>query len=401
MNNSKGFTLIELIIVCLILVLVILITNSAFEHIISKSGQLSKASKSNIDGIVGLELMRADLESTGFGLPWSFANPIKYDECKVVDNYTVSGINRIDGIKPSSSYFNDGRGPSANGDVPRAILSGTATSGCDYLVIKSAAVGDERASRRWSYVGYSSSGEGILRSYQGSENLEDKDNIITLSMGFGADAANSGTARRLIPPIAVSDYYHTINSAKSDPPPGDASEYYVAYGISSKNKPAMPFNRVDYYIYRDANSISQSCATGPGVGNLYRSSIKHSDGLYNEMPLLNCVLDMQVYYMLDRNNDGDLKPAKTLTNPDSSNMTAQQIREQVKSIQVNILAQEGGIDRNYTYSGNTISFGLYNQSGSLLKTWDNTMLQRAAGDNWRNYRWKVYTITAQPKNLNK
>lgn len=388
MNNSKGFTLIELIIVCLILVLVILITSSAFEHIISKSGQLSKASKSNIDGIVGLELMRADLESTGFGLPWSFDGTINYTECK-------DDSNRVPGIK-SKTDFND-----APSNPPRAVISMMATSGCDYLVVKSAAVGDERASRRWSYVGYSSTGEGILRSYQDSENLDDKDHIITLSMGFGADAANSGTARQLIPPIAVSDYYHTINSVKSDPPPGDASEYYVAYGISTKNKPAMPFNRVDYYVYRDANSISQSCATGPGVGNLYRASITHPDGGYIEMPLLNCVLDMQVYYMLDRNNDGDLKPAKTLTNPDSSNMTAQQIREQVKSIQVNILAQEGGMDRNYSYPGNTISFGLYNQSGSLLKTWDDTMLQRAAGTNWRNYRWKVYTITVQPKNLNK
>lgn len=380
MNNSKGFTLIELIIVCLILVLVILITSSAFEKIISRSGELSKASKSNIDGIVGLELMRADLESTGFGLPWSFDGGINYTECK--DN---SGI--VPGID-SKTDFND-----APSNPPRAVMSKTATSGCDYLVVKSAAVGDERASRKWSYAGYSS-GLGILRSYKGGENLDDNDRIITLSVGFGADAANSGTARQLVH-TAGGAYYHTINSAIANPSPGDASEYFVAYGISSKNNPAMPFNRVDYYVYRP-NTMSQSCATGPGVGNLYRASITHPDSGYNEMPLLNCVLDMQVYYMLDRNNDGDIKPEKTL-----SGLSAQQIREQVKSIQVSILAQEGGIDRNYTYPGNSISISATYNGSSLSKLWNDTMLQAAAGKNWKNYRWKVHTIAVQPKNLNK
>ncbi|MDU0458128.1 MAG: prepilin-type N-terminal cleavage/methylation domain-containing protein [Geobacteraceae bacterium] len=383
MKNSRGFSLIELIVVCLIMVLVILITSSAFEKIISKSGQLTKASRSNIEGIVGLELMRADLESTGFGLPWSFGAAINYSECNVTSA-------RTPGIDPKTD-FND-----APSNPPRAIMSKMATSGSDYLVLKSAAVGDERASRKWSYIGYSSSG-AILRSYRGSENLDDNDRIITLNIGFGADAASSGTARQLVP-TSSGAYFHNINSAIADPSPGDTSEYYVAYGISSRSDPAMPFNRVDYYVYRPsgANAMSQSCASGPGVGNLYRATINHSNGLYNETPLLTCVLDMQVFYMRDQNNDGNLRPEKSLTG-----LSSQQIREQVKSIQVSILSQEGGMDRNYTYPRDSITFGLYNQSGSLVKTWDDSMLKAAAGDNWKNYRWKVYTIAVQPKNLNK
>lgn len=397
MNNSKGFSLIEMVIVCLILVLVILITSSAFELIISRSAQLTKASKSNIEGIVGLELMRADLESAGFGLPWSFTNPISYSECLETKKRT----NAI------PTVFND-----APSNPPRAVLSMHAASkyGSDYLVVKSAAVGDDHASRKWSYIGYSPAG-GILNSYKGSENLGDGDYVVTLSLGFGADAANDGTARQLVFPSGATkseDYFYQINDPTSDPSPGDTSEFYVAYGISSKNKPVMPFNRVDYYVYRpdtttDPNAMSKSCATGLGVGNLYRSSISHNGGTYNEIPLLNCVLDMQVYYLIDPDNDGKLQrvvriPSEVQPNLDTDpTLKAKKIREQVKSIQVYILAQEGGMDRNFTYPDNKISYGLADDP----KTWDDSTLQLAAGTNWRNYRWKVYTIVVQPKNLNK
>lgn len=385
-NNSKGFSLIELVVVCLIMVLVILITNSAFEKITSKSAGLSNASRSNIDGIVGLELMRADLESAGFGLPWSFESTVTYSECK--DSGKVTGIN-------PAADFND-----APSNPPRSVISKTGTDGIDYLAVKSAAVGDERASRKWSYVSYSSSGEGVLRSYNGTYDLNAGDYLVTIKTGFGADASNSGNARQLVKTKSSGNYYYKVaSSAIADPPPGDASELYVAYGISTQNSPAMPFNRADYYIHRPGN-ISPSCATGPGpgalVGNLYRSSVSHADGKYNEMALANCVLDMQVYFMRDPNNDNNIRPEKSL-----AGLTAQQIREQVKGIHVNILAQEGGLDRNYTYPGNSISLSVNYNGSSLTKTWDDAMLKKAAGNNWKNYRWKVYTIAVQPKNLNK
>ena len=44
----------------------------AFNTIITNSSKSSKIEESNIEGMIGLEMMRHDLEQMGFGLPWGF-----------------------------------------------------------------------------------------------------------------------------------------------------------------------------------------------------------------------------------------------------------------------------------------------------------------------------------------
>lgn len=383
--NNKGFTLIELIIVSLILIVVIILSANAFDTIVSKSAQLTKSAQSNIQGVVGLELMRADLEAAGFGLPWAYAGSVKYTEC------LSSG--RVAGVDPKAD-FNDGKGSTTDGDIPRAVLSKTATSGIDYLVVKSAAVGDDLASRRWSFVNYSTPTAGSIRSYSVNSGVFDGDRVVTLKMSFGAGA---GSSSRQLLVSAAGPYYYAVNGGISpaDFSPGDATEFYVAYGISTGVAPTMPFNRADYYIFRPT-VMSQRCANG--TGNLYKATIKHKDGMFNEIPLLDCVLDMQVSFVLDPNNDGKLVYTKSLTTPA---MTALDIRNQLKSIRVSILAHESGFDRNYTYPGNSITVA---PSGmpSLGRTWTGTDFTNAdanLGKTWKNYRWKVYEIAVQPKNL--
>lgn len=386
-NNNKGFTLIELIIVSLILIIVIIISARAFEIIISKSAQLTRSAQSNIQGIVGLELMRADLESAGFGLPWTFAGSVKYTECLASGN--------VAGIDPKGD-FNDGKGSSTDGDVPRAVLSKTSAAGTDYLVVKSAAVGDDQASRRWSFVNYSSPSAGVIRSYKVNSGLFDGDRAVTLKMSFSADAGSGGSRQLLVSPSGP--YYYAVNGSLSpaDFSPGDASEFYVAYGISTGVTPTMPFNRADYYVYRPA-VMPQRCAKG--TGNLYKAAVRHKDGMFNEVPILDCVLDMQVSYVLDPNNDGKLVYTKSLMIPAMSSLD---IRNQLRSINVTILTHEGGFDRNYAYPANSISVAP-NGLPSLGRTWTSTEFAGAdavLGKTWKNYRWKVYEIAVQPKNLN-
>jgi hypothetical protein len=136
--------------------------------------------------------------------------------------------------------------------------------------------------------------------------------------------------------------------------------------------------------------MSSRCSTG--TGNLYKAAINHIGGGYTLYPLLDCVLDMQVSYVRDINNDGTLIYTDSL-----AALSAQEIREQIKTIQVSILAQEGGFDRNFTYPQSTIAVGF----PGVGKTWDATAMTTAVGANWKNYRWKVYEIMVQPKNLNR
>ena len=49
--------------------------------------------------------------------------------------------------------------------------------------------------------------------------------------------------------------------------------------------------------------MPQRCADNTGV--LYKATVNHSDGLFSELALLDCVADMQVIYALDNNEDGE------------------------------------------------------------------------------------------------
>jgi hypothetical protein len=115
--------------------------------------------------------------------------------------------------------------------------------------------------------------------------------------------------------------------------------------------------------------------------------------MLTELPLLDCVADMQVIYRRDSNGDGSIDN----TTDDISALTAQQIRDQVKEVRVYILAHEGQFDRNYTYSNSTITIPAAPDPGAGLGS---TFDFNARGiTNWQNYRWKLYTMVVKPNNL--
>ena len=74
MKNNKGFTLLEMLITMGLVILVIVITSVAFNAILKNASRLISSEKSNIEGVVGLEMFRHDLQQAGFGLPDSFTN---------------------------------------------------------------------------------------------------------------------------------------------------------------------------------------------------------------------------------------------------------------------------------------------------------------------------------------
>ncbi|HZV82821.1 MAG TPA: prepilin-type N-terminal cleavage/methylation domain-containing protein, partial [Geobacteraceae bacterium] len=79
-QGEQGFSLTELIVVMAIFLTIMLITSSTFKTIVNQSSQQSKSIETQIEGIVGLEVLRSDMEQAGFGLPWSFQNTPVYAE---------------------------------------------------------------------------------------------------------------------------------------------------------------------------------------------------------------------------------------------------------------------------------------------------------------------------------
>ena len=79
-RNSGGFILVELMITMVVFVLVIAGAAGIFAGLFTQFKQQSKITESNIEGVVGLDTLRRDIEHAGYGLPWSFQNSISYSE---------------------------------------------------------------------------------------------------------------------------------------------------------------------------------------------------------------------------------------------------------------------------------------------------------------------------------
>jgi hypothetical protein len=212
-----------------------------------------------------------------------------------------------------------------------------------------------------------------------SENLSFNDRVIVISPG----TPNTPNERTL---IAGSTQFSTavaFQASVADP------EARIIYGIDTGDI-RMPFNRADYYVKvpSSADEMPKRCALGTGI--LYKGIVRQSDGLLQEMPLLDCVADMQVIFRYT-DSTGNLSTINTYD--DISVFTsAEQIRNQVKEARVYILAHEGQRDADYQHPRSTEH--VRDPGSGFGRDFDLTTIT-----GWQNYRWKVYTLVAQLNNL--
>jgi prepilin-type N-terminal cleavage/methylation domain-containing protein len=350
-RRESGFSLLELMISLAIVAFVLAAASTFFIGTVKQYKVQTKITESNVEGILGLELLRQDLESNGYGLPWN--NLPSYSEA-------------------SSGVLND------DGTAPRAMVSVDASTlginnGSDYLVIKSTRVGMDNAAGKWTTLRAGS----VTRDWGSmEENLAPGDRVVVLSPG------SSTTDQRVL----LTSYDGADFGTLSSYVPGDAFQTNIVYGTGSQAT-RFPFNRADYYIVD--NSVyptPRHCA--PITSTLVKRVVKHSDGaLDNPLPLLDCVADMQVVYGLDNNADGNV----TWT-PDLAGLfppgpyAAADIRSKLVEVRVHILAQSGQRDDSYTYPQDNVYVG----SEAAGRSFD------VSG--YRNYRWKQYTIVVKPRN---
>lgn len=345
-----------------LLLLSLAAASTIFSNILIPFKQQTKISETNIEGIVGLDLLRRDLEHAGIGLPWVVPASVAYNES-------------------STTTYNDCSG-SAPCNSPRAIISGNnaGTNSSDYLVIKAASVARNDTSQKWTTLKVGD----VKKSWDvTAENLGSGDRIIIINPGGTSSLrtlVNYGTS-----------FYTTYGNTSSYAPPTGSTDTYLIYGVDPDTSLRMPFNRADYYI--STSNVPSKCAAGTGV--LTKGVINQSNGnISNPLPLLDCVADMQVIYRRDTNADGTIDN----TTDDITSLTAQQIREQVKEVRAYILAHEGQMDLSYSYPSSTIAIpSSPSDPGYGLGSTFN--LSSTIGSTYVNYRWKIYTIVVKPGNL--
>lgn len=420
LNSRKGFTLIEMIMVMFLFVVVIMITADSFKTILTQMTKITKSEESNIEGVVGLEMFRHDLQQAGYGLPFSYLSPISCIEA---------------GFAPAKDY-NDCTGSTTSG-VPRAVVAGDnlgAIAGAtgdettnilaatDYLALKGSTLGMNDTARRWTYMPYSSGITGKLKPrVWPSGNLVDgtsanASRVIVLKKTY----TGSGYTNQMITPANPSIYwarYYEDGFADAAFNPTMKEEIYYLYGIKAGDPLGMPFNRSDYFVARPtaAGRIPSFCSARTGI--LYKGVVVHAnsaaDARMTYIPMLDCVADMQVVFGWDvddgEGNEGQdgvidtystplgvggaitVTPAGNQARVVSALGDAEKLRNSLKIVKVYLLAQLGRRDPNYQSPSASIVLGDATIDG-ITKTYPLTT-------DMRNYHWKIYRLVVRPKNL--
>ena len=405
-RREDGFTMIELMITVVIFIFVIAAASQVFTGLLTQYKQQSKISETNIEGVVGLDVLRRDIEHGGYGLPWDLGGAT-YRE---IGNVAVTGwtdcnfsdgppTNLQRGACPATPTCADASltcNPAECSNPPAAFRSGdnAATGGSDVLVIKATTLGRSIASQKWTYV---NTGNTVKEWDLAQERMITNDRVIVLLLG---------ATRRLVWDATGLTFTTRYNAATTPDglqdavfAPADNTIFHIAYGVdnASADPLRMPFNRADYYM-RIPATMPLRCA--PGTGILYKAVVSQAllggganpTDTTDELPLLDCVADMQVQYFRDTNADG------TVDNDggDIADLTAAQVRDQVKEVRVSILAHEGQRDPNFTFSNFTCGVNCITVGTNSV---DGRNFDLSTITNYLNYRWKIYTISIQPVDL--
>ncbi|WP_025270378.1 PilW family protein [Hippea sp. KM1] len=350
--NRKGITLIELLVVLAILGIVLAMIYRSYIVVLKSQIQQSGIAQSNINNLIGLEMLRKDIEMAGFGLPWNIS--VSYNEADYDSKYTPDphDLNAEDSSKPEAFSFANNAGPD-NSDV---------------LVIRSSVAALNKYTEHWGYVYENLSDEVYYKALGGDGNIDD--------IYFAVVKPEN---MEFLKYVTDSDFGTTCK-------PG--GNIYLFFGIDDNN-PRMPFNRVDYYLKRPTDGMPKRCA--PNTYELYRATIRQSDGKRNEQPIMDCVVKFQVKFGLDNNSDGsiddwsDAPYDNSVANSDIS----KEIREQLKQVKVFIVYQEGKKDPDFTF----------NQSFKLRDDTTDTSDEFTPTGDQKHYRWKMVELVVDPLNI--
>lgn len=397
-RNTAGFTLIEMIVVIAVFSFVLMIVGVTFKNVMGTSRISFGSEQSNIEGVVGLEMLRHDLQQTGFGLFTDEDSAPVYAEA----------------LSAPYTTYND------TGSVPRAIVTGNDVNlgddalilaGTDHLAIKGTTVARNQAAQLWTYI----TDTGLPKRWNTGNFENGQDVVIAVDQRY--DRTNGQIFRKLIK-TSTDKYAFTYNypgkfkddvgNEVDDYQPPTSKRFYI-YGVRSDNgnkELRAPFNRTDYLIRRIANEAPTSCS--PDTGILYKMTMNHADGRFSPVPMLDCVADMQVVLGWNTAKEPGIDPENIVySNADGTTTSGassldipdiltkpEEIQKRLSLIKVYILAQDGVRDLNYVNTETDRVVGDEDLGErSLTKEVDLTVPGKV------NYRWKLYRIIVKPKNL--
>jgi prepilin-type N-terminal cleavage/methylation domain-containing protein len=408
-RTQSGFSLIELIVTMTVFVIAIAVISSIFVPMLTQFKQQSKVAESQVERLVGLDILRRDIEQAGFGLPWVLPAGLNYQE--TIADMATGWVERDYNDGPPN---NPARGTDVAGasNPPAAIRNGDDIAGTlnnsDVLILKATSIATNDAASKWTYVVGAAGGTNNVNMWGSPvDDLINGDRAIVIIPMRGENN------QRIL--VADSGAGFNFSVSFSNPLPNNSpyapsteGDTYLIYGVDPDTNLRMPFNRADYYVERPAGTgeMPPRCAQNTGI--LYKGIVNQSDGNKTPIRLIECVADMQLVFGWDTDEDGDFEPGAAGSTdsyePDMNIYTAAEIREHLKEVRVYILAHEGQRDAGYNFNGFSTDPIVTGACGATCVMVGEVGLGGRAFDlsiipDFEQYRWKVYTLVVKPANL--
>lgn len=293
MNNKKGFTIAELLVT--IFIIGVVLGAAYFTYIKLLKGFKSESSKieTQIENLVGLEILRLDLEHVGYGIP--------NDETSKIIDWDSS--NKELTLKSTLNNTNS---------VTRGYLLAKCVGGTLEVTY------DGREDTSATYV-----------------SVIDADTKNFFAKGEIQTSGSSKTIGNLV------DLNGNSVSCTID-------KVYIAYPVRQNVYDGTANGCTDSLCEEISYTLSQYNLIDRCNANTSNLIRKIGPSATSGEPVLNCVADWKVTFDIDTNGDGVIGTGEfDQSSPPSSNGD---IRSRLKAINIYILVQEGRYDPNYTYT---------------------------------------------------
>jgi prepilin-type N-terminal cleavage/methylation domain-containing protein len=371
MRRESGITLLELIIVMAIFSLVMAGLYSAHQVQIQQGISETRRAETSMEGNIASAIIERDFMMAGYGL---------------AEDYSEAPV-AISSNPPLAALATD--------NTNTVTSSNTGSVGSDTITLNGTAVAiGSSVSQGWTYLqNFVSGSTPTFRTWTDPmENLSSSNTVIIIEP----------TRRQLLALTSPNEWSYTYSNSVSDLksvpsnitfPFMEQSVGVVVYGLGNSS---VPYNTVTYKL---GGTVGSACA--PGTANLLR--VENGSA----QPVLNCVLDFQVAFGLDTDDDGllDYWDNGGATAHTWGGLTGPAIlNRRLKQIRAYILVQDGNKVQNYTYNNpDTVYLSVSGKSADWIRVGDINLTGGAIGRDFqlspqqRSYKWKVlsYAITAR------
>lgn len=348
MKNCNGFSLVEMLISLFVFSMIISVVFTSFDTQVKHTTREYKLAESDMEVGIAKSIVERDIGMAGYGIA---------EDYSAATGFTIPAI------------------------------AGATNANPDTLTLMGTALGMEaRAAQAWTYIAsaaptfqvWGDTREDVKGDATGNDVviLMEPSTKKLLVQGtewlFKYDGSNATPANRLTSAPSGITF--------SNPAIGTLVYGFYSFGDTVA---AQPY----YAVWYGLGGASPSNCAG-GTQSLLRNESRTTIPTNNGDPLLSCVLDFQVAFGLDSNEDGsiDLWDNGGVT---AAGYDSQSLRRRLKQIRVYILMQSGNYDPNYT-APSPIWAGDNN-----LNTGRSVPLTAAQ----QKFRWRVVSLNVTPRNI--